>query len=113
MVVDGGECDDATAFIQITIDPCEVLIPNVITPNGDGENDLLLLEAPVGGTYSITIHNRWGQEVWSKRGSAIAWNGTNDHSEPLPEGVYYYVFTRTTGTGDRSSAGFIQILRAR
>jgi gliding motility-associated-like protein len=111
--VEGGVCADASAFIQIIIDPCEVIIPNVITPNGDGNNDLLILEAPAGSSYAMTIHNRWGQVVWSMSGPVVKWNGTNDQHEMLPEGVYYYVFSRTSGIRELNRTGYIQILHQR
>ncbi len=113
VVVEGGACGDVSASIQIIIDPCEIVIPNVITPNGDGNNDVLVLEAPPGTSYSLIIHNRWGQEVWYMNGQVVKWNGTNQRHEMLPEGVYFYVFEHTTVNTRKERTGYIQVLHRR
>ncbi|MEL7120176.1 MAG: gliding motility-associated C-terminal domain-containing protein [Bacteroidota bacterium] len=65
-----------------------------ISPNGDGENDVLRF--PGLETYQsneIKIYSRWGQIVFSRINYQIEgelWDGTL-RGQPLPPGVYYYI----------------------
>ena len=69
-----------------------VFVPNVFTPNGDLENDEMLISGlnecePV----SLKIFNRWGVEVFHTLAPiAQPWNGRN-HSNEVVEGVYFYL----------------------
>ncbi len=82
-------CAD-TALITIRVDQgLQLFIPNIITPNGDGRNDVLLLQSAGVAELSYAIYNRWGVEL--HRGKAInpaelleIWNPEDD----LSEGVY-------------------------
>jgi gliding motility-associated-like protein len=50
-------------------------IPNVFTPNNDGNNDVFL---PVGRdvvTYELKIYNRWGQLIFTSNDVNFGWDG--------------------------------------
>ncbi|NQX98168.1 MAG: gliding motility-associated C-terminal domain-containing protein, partial [Flavobacteriales bacterium] len=51
---------DGVELLDIT-DEDSIIIPNVITPNGDGTNDLFQLNFPVLRTE---IYNRWGTKLF-------------------------------------------------
>lgn len=72
----------------------ETVVPNVITPNGDGLNDVLYINGLAPGSR-LWIYNRWGtllyysphyQNDWPRPGEAPA-NGT-----------YYYILQLPLGT---------------
>jgi len=64
---------------------------NVMTPNGDGDNDFLyLLNIEIYRENKLTILNRWGQKLLTLDNYDNTWNGTVNN-EPLPEGTYYFV----------------------
>lgn len=114
VVVDGGACPDVSAFIQIVVDPCEVTLPNVFTPNSDGQNDYFIIEGTPGVTYYFRVFNRWGQEVYSSpRSESIRWDGRDDGNDLLPDGVYYYELIRVTFGRSRTVTGYIQLTRGR
>ena len=84
---------------EICLPPCpDIKMPNVFTPNGDGQNDLLL---PVRWSDVldgiITIYNRWGQMVYQSEALAFSekgWDGTDQFSgQPCAEGTYFYVLS--------------------
>jgi gliding motility-associated-like protein len=82
------------------IPPDEVFIPNAFTPNGDGMNDAFL---PIlsGNTItkSLSVFNRWGQEVFFTTSPHSGWDGTFK-GDPESMGVFVYYFTGTnTETG--------------
>lgn len=67
------------------------LIPNIITPNFDGKNDLWRLDF-IQVFYpkaEIEIFNRWGVKLFRSEGYSNAWDGTYK-GDPLPVGAYYY-----------------------
>ena len=92
-----------------------IVIPNVFSPNGDGRNDVFLIEGSTGLALSMRVFNRWGSEVWNGSGESIRWNGRNAASETLSDGVYYYELVRS-GAGLAESVvytGYIQLLEGR
>jgi gliding motility-associated-like protein len=74
--------------------PQPVVIPNVMTPNGDNKNDLFIiknLEQWENG--SVTIMNRWGRVVYKNTNYKNDWDGSG-----VPDGVYFGVLEVTDGT---------------
>ncbi|MBL7932816.1 MAG: gliding motility-associated C-terminal domain-containing protein, partial [Bacteroidia bacterium] len=67
------------------------LIPNVITPNNDGKNDLWRMEflEVFFPDVEIEIYNRWGVRLFRSVGYSNAWDGSYLGS-PLPVGAYFY-----------------------
>ena len=50
-----------------------IYIPNVFTPNGDGQNDVFHVTAGGMQEYNIEIFNRWGQMVFTANSPNIDW----------------------------------------
>lgn len=80
----GGGCTDE---VEVEIRYCEITIPNVITPNGDGHNDEFFID---GLNYypnsQLVIFNRWGKKVFETSNYQNDWDAEN-----LSDGVYYYI----------------------
>lgn len=73
------------AFVTIVVEPRELFIPNVITPNGDGKNDLFVIVGRENyDRIELTVINRWGNEVYRNADYKDEWNGAS-----LNEGTYY------------------------
>jgi gliding motility-associated-like protein len=60
-----------------------VLIPNVITPNGDGKNDFLVIDKSLPQS-SVLVINRSGESVYRSSSYQNNWSGRE-----LPSGVYF------------------------
>lgn len=72
---------------------CRIEVVNVMTPNGDGINDLWRAQTDCNiFQYSLSIYNRWGQLVHFSNQAAYGWDGTINGS-PAPEGPYFYELT--------------------
>ncbi len=102
-------CDEATLTVDISADPdenCEdVAVPNGITPNGDGVNDVFVFDILLDVTQDfpdneIIIFNRWGDVVYSAKPYNNDWGGTNMDGKELPQATYYYILRLNIANGD-------------
>ncbi|MEE1943744.1 gliding motility-associated C-terminal domain-containing protein [Pedobacter sp. KR3-3] len=87
----------------------EVVVPNVITPNGDGKNDVFkIVGLELHPENTLSIFNRWGNEVYRSNGPyKNDWNGNG-----LNEGTYYYLLKIKEKDGsERSSTGWITLIK--
>lgn len=86
-------------------------LPNVFTPNDDGDNDVFQAFYPDDPTLyhygyekcprfvesvKIRFYNRWGKEVYSFESNGensilIKWDGRSHSGQRVPAGVYYYL----------------------
>lgn len=80
--------DSASLIYLHEVPPIQV--PNVFTPNGDGENDYLTLIEGEDQIDEFTIINRWGNEVYYSKNSLISWDGKSDNQD-VSDGVYFYI----------------------
>lgn len=102
-------------FSNPPIDPeppppvCLIEAPNVLTPNGDGKNELWGYPDYCFKTVRFTVYNRWGERVSVSTNPAVLWDGKRK-GEPVSEGTYYYVCEYTDPAGEtKILKGFIQI----
>lgn len=93
--IDGLELEEITPAI---------IIPNIITPNGDGSNDIFQLNFPY---ENVVIYNRWGQSLFESNNNESYWNGGTTSGNKVPDGTYYYVIT----TKKETYKGFVQVIR--
>jgi gliding motility-associated-like protein len=85
--INGCEVNDV---VTITVGP-PITIYNAFTPNGDGHNDVWVLDGIERfENTSVAVYDRWGQQVFRSLGYATPWDGTNK-GKYLPTGTYYYV----------------------
>jgi gliding motility-associated-like protein len=68
----------------------EFQLPNVITLNNDGVNDLLDFNK-LKGDWQCTIMNRWGNFIHKITPENPVWNGLS-FGQPCTEGVYFLIF---------------------
>ncbi|MFM2335925.1 MAG: hypothetical protein RIS91_1928 [Bacteroidota bacterium] len=92
------------------VDPEVVRIPNIITPNGDGDNDFWdLYELFEYDQRGVNIYNRAGELVYSSGAYKNTWDGKDSYGNELPVGIYFYHLKhKVTGEEHR---GFVQIMR--
>jgi gliding motility-associated-like protein len=69
-------------------------IPNVFTPNGDGQNDEFVIKnIELHRNARLRIFNRWGDIVYESDNyeTATPWNGNHRNTgQPVADGVYFY-----------------------
>lgn len=81
-----------------------LLIPNVVTPNGDGKNDFFTIDGIVGECWTLTIFNRYGKLIYQQDNYQNEWSPID-----ISDGVYYYDLQNDIG--DRIFKGYILIVR--
>lgn len=52
--------------VRITTYPCQVTIPNIITPNVDARNQAFVLRGLVAPDWALQVNNRWGREIYQQ-----------------------------------------------
>ena len=65
-------------------------IPNIFTPNGDGDNDLFSLQLKNIATVAVVIYNQQNGIVYSWKTLDGAWNGKMMNGEDADVGIYFY-----------------------
>jgi gliding motility-associated-like protein len=88
-----GCADTASVTIQVNGEVVNIKVPALFSPNGDNANETLVIEGVENyPDCSLNVFDRRGGKVFSTHGYQNNWDGTYNGS-PLPEGVYFYVFT--------------------
>jgi gliding motility-associated-like protein len=102
-------CNTGEVFIKIGDDKA-CIVPSIITPNGDGVNDVFAIPCLFGDKFpdnKVTIYNRRGDIVFQSQGPyQNDWGGK--YSEvALPGGTYFFVVD--FGNGEKPQSSFLII----
>lgn len=89
----------------------ELSIPNVFSPNGDGQNDYIDVETNGITVYEFTVFTRSGSRIYHSLSPRIFWDGNSIGGQELSEGVYYYVIEEQGNEDPYEKAGFIHLFR--
>jgi gliding motility-associated-like protein len=114
-----GICDLTGVCTQqeLTIELAgEIEVFNAISPNGDGQNEFLLLRyielLPDTQSNHVSIYNRWGDVVWegsNYNNQTVVFDGTNKNGKELPSGTYFYKIEFSGSL--ESKTGFLSLKR--
>ncbi|MDB4267530.1 gliding motility-associated C-terminal domain-containing protein [Flavobacteriaceae bacterium] len=84
-------CSDPITSSVAVLSLNELIIPNAISPNGDGINDNLeIIGLEKFGSHTLEIYNRLGLKLYEINSYQNDWNGYYNGS-PLPNGTYFYI----------------------
>lgn len=101
-----GGCE--TTYPVTVPSVAEDLLPTVITPNGDGDNDRLVFDLCSPGSTGpvrLTVFNRWGYVVYRNEDYRGDWPASSADA-PSP-GQYYYILR----VGDQDWRRTLTVLR--
>ena len=94
----------ATATRMATAASCPVTIPNIITPNGDKENEFFTLKGLTPSDWHLSVFDRWGRQVYDRARYNNGWNAAGQAG-----GMYYYMLSNEA-TGERYR-GWVEVMR--
>ena len=105
-------CIDSIAYpIRIINDFLQ--FPNVVSPNGDGINDVFSIKNLIGGMAfpinELYIYDRAGRRVFYKKNIKIDSEYWNPNETNSPPGTYFYIFVGK-GLEDVEYKGAIEVL---
>ena len=84
-----GCIDSVDLPVEIRV-PENVFVPNTFTPNGDEVNDFFSMSFLNVRNVTVSIFNRWGEEIFSSKDTEFHWDGTYKGRPVQPE-VYVYL----------------------
>ncbi len=105
-------CRDTTENTILVVNDY-LTFPSVVTPNGDGINDIFAIGNLIEGmgypNNALDIYNRWGAHVYHKENIAT----TDDFWDPsnMPAGTYFYRFTARGYNGNVEHNGSVEVIK--
>jgi len=110
MTLNAGGCEDE---VTITAENCDVEVPNIITPDGNGYNDAfrILIKGTPKDFYEsfpnsqLLIYNRWGKKIYESNNYQNDWSGAE-----LSDGVYFWTLRLADGK-ETEMNGTVTIMR--
>lgn len=106
-----GNCVDSMAMDICIRDSDAIFIPDVFSPNGDGNNDVLFVRGPTITELEFAIYDRWGAQLFRTGSVDQGWDGTVQGAMGA-SGVYLYTLVARTTEGDRiERTGNITLVR--
>ena len=101
-VTDENGCIGRDSIVLIQQCPTAFYIPDIFSPNGDGNNDFFQVHAQDITEMRLTIFNRWGGIVFQSTNLDDTWDG-NFNGLRSPEGVYLYELSYSGFRADSST----------
>lgn len=97
--------------ISIYYDPI-IYVPNTFTPDGNMANDIFKAVGGNVSSFTLTIYNRWGEEIIKLNTIDESWDGTYK-GLPCPDGTYVWKMRYTKYENDdiRVKTGHVNLLR--
>ncbi len=104
-IVTNGVCPADTDKVTITVG--DLLIPTLITPNGDSKNEYFVIQGIETSIQTeLTVFDRRGTQVFQDSNYDNKWNGVDYNNKPLINDTYFFVLKLLNG---RSYRGYIVI----
>jgi gliding motility-associated-like protein len=86
-------CAEKQDDILVAGCPSRIYVPNIFSPNDDGENDVFTVFGQSIESVTLSVYSRWGELVYQEKGDVIkGWDGAI-RGRPAESGVYVYLVT--------------------
>jgi gliding motility-associated-like protein len=112
IVESGHNCYDTIIKTVEVLPEMLVFIPNAVSPNGDGINDVWkpVFTNTDSRAYSLYVFDSWGEKLWKTTNPDDVWD-CNYNGEIVKEGVYVWiVFFRDPRGKDYKLTGIVTVL---
>jgi gliding motility-associated-like protein len=88
---------------------CGVHVYSGLTPNGDGKNDIWLIDyLELFQPNNVYIYNRWGALVWqgdNYNNQTVVWTGLDSQGRELADATYFYIIQ----VGQETMKGWVEL----
>src|SRR5260221_6489187 len=92
-----------------------LVVDQLITPNGDGINDKLSVKnLELFTDNDLIIVDRWGGLIYSASGynnGSVSWDGSSTNGAKVPTGTYFYTISVILNGHKITKKGFIELVR--
>ena len=75
-------------------------LPNVFTPNGDGQNDIFFIESKHLKSFQLTIMDMNQKVIYTTNNPDFRWKGLDKYGQPVKEGNYIYIIVAEDESGN-------------
>lgn len=107
-----GSCSHSDS-LTVKVSSSFINVPNVFTPNGDGQNDQFRVSYRSIADYKILLYSSWAGRVYTSTDPAQGWDGRVG-GKLAPPGVYYYLISATGTDGKKFKLkGNVNLLRGK
>ena len=114
LIISNGLCSD-TAQVVVNVTISTIVVPEILTPNGDGHNDVFdIKNIEYFPENELFVFNRWGNLVYKVKSYKNTWDGvpnadgkTGDGK--LPPATYFYLL-KLNDTNNQIFKGFVQLM---
>jgi gliding motility-associated-like protein len=113
VVTDANGCAES---LDVTVGFTEgstcVMVPAIITPNGDGKNDTWIIKnIDLYPNAEVLVYNRWGKTIFkTKNILANPWDGTFN-GKVVATDSYHYILYLNDPEGSKPREGVITVIR--
>jgi gliding motility-associated-like protein len=91
-----------------------IFIPNVFTPNGDGNNDFFEVfgNKEAWKQFEVQVFDRWGEKVYESFDMNFKWDGTFKGKDMMPAVFVYQIhITYLDNYTDKLYKGSVTLVR--
>lgn len=82
------------------LEPIKLDLPNIFTPNGDGQNDYLSIKERGLNDFSLIVLDQQNRIIFKTNDPEFNWDGYDLNSVPVPNGRYVYYITAVDENGN-------------
>lgn len=83
-------CHSSSDTAHITIKPCDIEVPNIVSLSSMAGNQLFNVDYDGIQTFECVILNRWGNVIYTYTDPAGSWDGKTMDGKLVEEGTYFY-----------------------
>ena len=103
-------CHTSTDTSTVTIKPCDIEVPNIITLNSLVGNNLFTIDHEGVVEFECVILNRWGNVIYTFTDPTGSWDGKTEDGKLVEEGTYFYrIFATFDGGIEIKKHGFVYV----
>lgn len=111
-VTDSKGCTVSNSYVVPgVVDGACFTAQRVFTPNGDGINEIFVINCSETISNQLLVYNRWNQLVFRASNYVNDWVGVDLKGFILPDGVYYWILKDNSGTSNTIYKGNVTLLR--